>query len=168
MRFNELINCVLESFLARMLPAGFKGKTKFVEPIVKAPTRRIDSKGWLKNNREWIPVVGVHGRPEYINQLNKGTGYKTVHSVSRDALENCILNGHTRVHVVGDTINIECRSLSTGKAALSILQRMFSNVDNKKIVVDALNEGSYDLDVEGRVIGRSPYRRSSQTYSIDY
>jgi len=118
----------------------------------------MDKKGWLKNNSTWIPVEGVHAKPVYINELNKERKDRPKENiVSRDALERCVTDGHTRVALNVNTIHIECRSLPTGKAALATLQRMFSDVTERKIMIDVLNESSYEVDLEGKVLSRRVY-----------
>lgn len=166
MNFNKLIALLLEGLWPKnWLTLPKKGPV--TEPEIFIPTRKIDKKGWLKNNKIWIPVDGVHARPEYINELNKeNSSKKSVHTVSRDLLEQCILEGHTRVALSSGIIHIECRSLQTGKAALAVLQRMFSDVMERKVIIDVLNEASYEVDVNGKVLSRNTANAGSNVYTL--
>jgi len=161
MQFDKLIALIMEGLWpSSWLTPPKKGPV--TEPDIFIPSQRMDRKGWLKNNKTWIAVDGVHARPEYINELNKSnTTRKTVHTVSRDALEQCILDGHTRVALSSGIIHIECRSLQTGKAALAVLQRRFNDVMERKVIIDVLNEASYEVDVSGSVLSKNAVNASN-------
>jgi len=170
MNFDKLVHFILEGFLPKNFFPTSRAKPKpFVEPVVHTPTAKMDRKGWLKNNTTWIPVTGVHARPVYVNMLNAGRKDRpTEHIISRDSLERCILDGHTRVALNVGTIHIECRNLATGKKALQVLQSLFSDVDDKKISIDVLDEGSFEVDIEGHILSRRIYGKGDYNpYALD-
>jgi hypothetical protein len=152
MRFDELVTFILNESL---WPKNWlKSAPKAVTPTFKEPTEIMAVKGWLKNNREWKEVAGVHARPQYIEWLNN-LKPGSIHTVSRDAVDECIRNGHTRITREGGVIHIECRNKQTGEAAFKLLQSKFSNVMGKPAVLDVLNGDSFDLDASGKTVGRT-------------
>ena len=169
MQFNELVKLILsESMWPKNWFKSSPPPPVRSSPVIE-PTEFMDVKGWLKHNKEWRSVSGVHARPEYIEWL-KDLRPGSVHSVSRDAVDECISAGHTRVTREGGVIHIECRSKQTGETAIKILQSKFKNAVGKPAVLDIQGGDSFELDATGKVIGRTSRGRfagGGAVYNLD-